>query len=240
MVFLIKDVNKRLLNSALGLSAGIMISATFFSLLIPSIEMSEKAGFPKWFPPVIGFGIGGITLYFLDKLIPHLHLNLPDSEVEGIPSNLKRAYLLVFAVTLHNIPEGLAIGVAFGVLIEDFSESALIGAISLALGIAIQNFPEGSAISFPLRAEGYSKTRSFFWGLFSGLIEPLFAIIGFYLITFFEKLLPFSLSFAAGAMIYVVVEELIPASQSDKNSDVATISTLVGFTIMMFLDVSLS
>jgi len=240
LVFLLPEFNKRLLDSMLGFAAGIMIAASYFSLLEPSIEITTKEGGIKWLPPVVGFLLGGGVLYLMDKIIPHLHLGLPESEKEGIKTNLSRSFLLVFAITLHNIPEGLAIGVAFGALGTDIHTATLAGAVSLALGIGIQNFPEGAAVSFPLMREGMSKLKSFNYGQLSGIVEPISAVIGASLVIFVKPILPYALSFAAGAMIFVVVEELIPESQAGKNTDMATLSTLIGFAVMMFLDVSLS
>lgn len=240
LIFFIPNLNKRLLDSMLGFAAGIMIAASYFSLLKPSIEIAINEGLIKWLPPVVGFICGGVFLYLVDKIFPHLHLGLPESETEGVKSNFSKSFLLVFAITLHNIPEGLAIGVAFGALGADLHSASLASAISLALGIGIQNFPEGAAVSFPLFREGMSKIKSFYYGQLSGLVEPVAAVFGASLILFVKPILPYALSFAAGAMIFVVVEELIPESQIDKNSDLATISTLIGFSVMMFLDVALS
>lgn len=240
LVFLLPEFNKKILDSALGFAAGIMISASYFSLLRPSIEITASEGGIKWLPPVVGFIMGGLALYLIDKILPHLHLGLPESEKEGIKTNLSRSFLLVLAITLHNIPEGLAIGVAFGALGADIHAASLAGAISLALGIGIQNFPEGAAVSLPLQREGFSKWRSFFYGQLSGAVEPFSAVIGASLVLLVKPILPYALSFAAGAMIFVVVEELIPESQAEKNSDIATLATLIGFAVMMFLDVSLS
>ncbi|MCX7830240.1 MAG: ZIP family metal transporter [Acidobacteria bacterium] len=240
LVFLFPKFNKKLLDSALGFAAGIMISASYFSLLKPSIEITISEGGIKWLPPVAGFLMGGLTLYIIDKLIPHLHLDRPESEKEGIKTNLNRSFLLVFAITLHNIPEGLAIGVAFGALGANIEAASLAGAVSLALGIGIQNFPEGAAVSLPLQREGMGKFKSFFYGQLSGIVEPISALIGASLVLLVKPILPYALSFAAGAMIFVVVEELIPESQAEKNSDIATLSTLFGFAVMMLLDVSFS
>lgn len=240
LVFLIPQFNKKILDSALGFAAGIMISASYFSLIQPSIEITMSEGGIKWIPPVIGFTLGGFTLYVFDKIMPHLHLGLPESEKEGIKTSLNRSFLLVLAITLHNIPEGLAVGVAFGALGANIQSASLAGAISLALGIGIQNFPEGAAVSLPLKREGMGRWKSFFYGQLSGIVEPVSAVIGAALVLFVRPILPYALSFAAGAMIFVVVEELIPESQAEKNSDMATLSTLFGFAVMMFLDVSLS
>lgn len=240
LVFLVPQFNKKILDSALGFAAGIMISASYFSLLKPSIEITVSEGGIKWLPPVVGFILGGFVLYIFDRIIPHLHLGLPESEKEGIKTNLNRSFLLVLAITLHNIPEGLAIGVAFGALGADLQSASLAGAISLAIGIGIQNFPEGAAVSIPLKREGFSKWKSFYYGQLSGVVEPISAVVGAAMVLLVKPILPYALSFAAGAMIFVVVEELIPESQIEKNSDIATLATLFGFAVMMFLDVSLS
>lgn len=238
-VLFIRQVNNRILDLMLGSAAGIMIAASFWSLLAPSIELSENFGGIKWLPPALGFLLGAAFLRIVDMLLPHLHIGLDESETEGIRTNLKKTTLLVFAVTLHNIPEGLAIGVAFGSLATKGDTISLMGAISLAIGIGIQNIPEGLAISLPLRGEGFSRRKSFFYGQLSGIVEPIAAVFGAVAVSIAQPILPYALSFAAGAMIYVVVEELIPESQQKGNSDIATIGTIIGFTIMMVLDVAL-
>jgi len=240
LVFFVKKTNKKILETMLGFAAGIMIAASFWSLLSPSLEMSENLGLPKWVPPTIGFLLGGIFLRVMDAVIPHQHWGADEKEIEGIPTNLKTNTLLLLAVTLHNIPEGLAVGVAFGALVKNSSLAALTGAFSLALGIGIQNFPEGSVVSLPLRAGGIKKLKSFFYGMLSGAVEPITAILGFFFVTTFQKILPYALSFAAGAMIYVVVEEVIPESQRGDNTDLATMSLMIGFVVMMILDVAFS
>lgn len=238
-VLFLQRVNPRILDLMLGFAAGIMIAASFWSLLSPSIELAKKSQGIKWLPPAAGFLLGAIFLRIVDMILPHLHLGAVETESEGIKTNLKKTILLFFAVTLHNIPEGLAVGVAFGSLIYQPNTGALMGAISLALGIGIQNIPEGLAISLPLRAEGFSKKKSFFFGQLSGIVEPIAAILGAVAVSIAQPILPYALSFAAGAMIYVVVEELIPEAQTKGNSDIATIGTIIGFTIMMILDVAL-
>ncbi|MCX7943955.1 MAG: ZIP family metal transporter [Deltaproteobacteria bacterium] len=238
-VFFIKRVNERLLDLMLGLAAGIMIAASFWSLLSPSIELSEKSGYVKWLPPAIGFLLGAAFLRIVDMFLPHLHIGLAESEKEGIKTSFEKTTLFVLAVTIHNIPEGLSIGVAFGSLTSEESTVSIMAAVSLTLGIGIQNIPEGLAISLPLRTEGFSRTKSFFYGQLSGIVEPISALIGAMAVSLIEPILPYALSFAAGAMIYVVVEELIPESQVKGNSDIATIGTIVGFTIMMILDIAL-
>ncbi|MCX7957739.1 MAG: ZIP family metal transporter [Deltaproteobacteria bacterium] len=238
-VLFIKKANDRILDLMLGSAAGIMIAASFWSLLSPSIELAEKSGGIKWLPPAIGFLLGAGFLRIMDMLLPHLHPGLSESHTEGIETNLRKTTLLVFAVTLHNIPEGLAIGVAFGSLASQGDTISVMGAVSLAIGIGIQNIPEGLAISLPLRGEGVSRAKSFFYGQLSGIVEPVAALTGAIAVSLVEPILPYALSFAAGAMIYVVVEELIPESQQKGNSDIATIGTILGFTLMMVLDVAL-
>ncbi len=240
LVFFVKRINRNLLNGMLGFAAGVMIAASFWSLLAPAIEMTpEVSSLPVWFPAVIGFLAGGFFLWLADRLIPHLHLGFPDDEAEGIPTNWKRSVLLVLAITLHNIPEGLAVGVAFGALATNLSSVTLLGAIGLAIGIGIQNFPEGAAVSIPLRREGLSRRKSFLYGQLSGIVEPIAGVIGAVAVVLMRPILPYALSFAAGAMIYVVVEELIPEAQLDRKTDVATIGAMIGFAVMMTLDVAL-
>lgn len=238
-VFLTRNVNKNLLNAMLGFAAGVMIAASFWSLLAPAIEMSSQGPLPKWLPACLGFMLGGICLRIADKFIPHLHLDQTPDHAEGIKTNLKRTTLLVLAVTLHNIPEGLAVGVAFGAVAAGIPSADLASAMALALGIGLQNFPEGLAISMPLRASGFSKFKSFMIGQFSGIVEPIAAVLGAMAVIIARPLLPYALAFAAGAMIFVVVEELIPESQSEGNTDISTWGCLIGFTVMMFLDVAL-
>jgi len=239
MVFFFKNINRRVLDAMLGFAAGVMIAASFWSLLSPAIEMAGADGGPAWLPAVIGFLAGGAVLFFIDKIIPHLHLGLPVEEAEGIKTSWHRSVLLILAITIHNIPEGLAVGVAFGAAAAHLPSASLAGAIVLAIGIGIQNFPEGAAVSIPLRREGFSRIRSFWYGQLSGFVEPIAAICGVLLVIAVKPILPYALSFAAGAMIYVVVEELIPESQQDKNTDLSTIGAMLGFAIMMFLDVAL-
>jgi len=217
-----------------------MIAASFWSLLAPAIEMAENdSNLPAFIPAAVGFLLGGAFLFAIDKILPHLHLGLPRSEAEGISTTWQRSVLLVLAITLHNFPEGLAVGVAFGALSAGLPSATLAGAMALALGIGIQNFPEGTAVSVPLRREGFSRFRSFFWGQLSGIVEPIAGVLGALAVIVVKPLLPYALAFAAGAMIYVVVEELIPESQAESNTDVATIGALLGFTVMMTLDVAL-
>lgn len=238
-VFFFRTVNRKLLDGMLGFAAGVMIAASYWSLLAPAIAMTRAAGGIPWLPPAIGFLAGGAFLWSIDKLIPHLHLGFPLSEAEGPKTHWQRSVLLVLAITMHNIPEGLAVGVAFGAIAAGLSENNLAGALALTIGIGIQNFPEGLAVAAPLRREGMSRLKSFWYGQLSGVVEPVAAVIGAAAVLTMRPLLPYALSFAAGAMIYVVVEELIPESQLEKNTDLATVGTLLGFTVMMVLDVAL-
>ncbi len=238
-VFLSRQINRRVLDAMLGFAAGVMIAASFWSLLSPAIEMSEGLGAFSWMPAAVGFLLGGAFLFGVDKLLPHLHLGLPTTEAEGLKTTWQRSILLVLAITLHNFPEGLAVGVAFGAAAIGLPEASLTSAIALALGIGIQNFPEGLAVSAPLRREGVSRGKSFFFGQLSGLVEPVAGVIGAAAVVLMRPILPYALAFAAGAMIYVVVEELIPESQQGKHSDIATIGVMLGFTVMMILDVAL-
>ncbi len=239
LVFFFKSINRKILDSMLGFAAGVMIAASFWSLLAPAIQMSEESGNLPWLAPLIGFLAGGVFLKIADSLIPHLHLGMPLEKAEGVKTRWKRSILLVTAITLHNIPEGLAVGVAFGAVAADIPSATLAGAAALALGIGIQNFPEGAAVSIPLRREGLSRFKSFWYGQLSGMVEPVAGIIGVVAVLVMRPLLPYALSFAAGAMIYVVVEELIPEAQSSGNSDFATMGTMLGFAVMMLLDVGL-
>jgi len=239
VVFVFKAINRRILDGMLGFAAGIMIAASFWSLLAPAIEMTEQAGGIPWIPAVIGFLIGGAFLRLVDMLLPHLHIGFPDSSAEGIKTQWQRSVLLVLAITLHNFPEGLAVGVAFGALGANLPTATLAGAVALAIGIGIQNFPEGMAVSVPLRREGLSRFKCFWYGQMSGVVEPLAGVLGAAAVILIKPILPYALSFAAGAMIYVVVEELIPESQLESNSDVATTGAMLGFAVMMLLDVAL-
>ena len=238
-VFFFKTLNRQVLDAMLGFAAGVMIAASFWSLLAPAIEMAEGMGVPSWLPAAVGFLLGGAFLWGVDKVLPHLHLGLPRNEAEGIPTSWRRSVLLVLAITMHNIPEGLAVGVAFGATAAGLSTASLPGAIALALGIGLQNFPEGAAVSIPLRREGVSRAKSFWYGQLSGVVEPVAGVIGAALVLLIQPMLPYALAFAAGAMIYVVVEELIPESQMHSITDVATIGAMLGFATMMTLDVAL-
>ncbi|MBI1184077.1 ZIP family metal transporter [bacterium] len=239
MVFFFKSINRKILNSMLGFAAGVMIAASFWSLLNPAIQMAEENGDKPWLPALVGFLSGGAFLLLVDKILPHLHLGLPKSKAEGIKTSWQRSVLLILAITLHNIPEGLAVGVAFGALANNPDAGMLAGAIALAIGIGLQNFPEGAAVSIPLRREGFSRLKAFNYGQLSGIVEPIAGVLGAYLVLTVEPLLPYALSFAAGAMIFVVVEELIPESQRDQESDLSTIGAMIGFATMMLLDVAL-
>ena len=239
-VFLFKQVNRKLLDGMLGFAAGVMIAASYWSLLAPAIEMShETSSVPAWIPAAVGFLLGGAFIRMIDLFLPHLHLGFPETEAEGVPTKWRRSVLLVLAITLHNIPEGLAVGVAFGAVAANLSSANLAGAIALAIGIGIQNFPEGAAVAIPLRAEGIPAAKSFWYGQISALIEPVAGVIGAAAVLSMKPLLPYALAFAAGAMIFVVVEELIPESQLSKNTDFATSGAMLGFVIMMILDVAL-
>lgn len=224
----------------LGFAAGVMIAASFWSLLMPSIEMAEASGIIKWVPAVIGFMSGGLFIFLIDKLLPHLHLGLSIDKREGVKTRWQRSVLLVLAITLHNIPEGLAIGITFGALANNPDAGLLAGAIALAFGIGLQNFPEGAAVSIPLRHEGFSRLKAFNYGQLSGIVEPIAGVAGAYLVLSITPILPYALSFAAGAMIFVVVEELIPESQSGNETDLSTIGAIAGFSTMMILDVAFS
>lgn len=239
LVFFFKKIDQRVLNLMLGFAAGVMIAASFWSLLAPAIDMAEENGTTGWVPAVVGFLLGGAFLYGIDKTLPHLHLNRSIDKAEGIKTSWQRSVLLVLAITLHNIPEGLAVGVAFGALANNPDMGLLTGAIALAIGIGIQNFPEGAAVSVPLRREGFSRLKAFNYGQMSGMVEPIAGVLGALLVLYVTPVLPYALAFAAGAMIFVVVEELIPTSQSGDKTDLSTIGAMIGFAVMMFLDVAL-
>ena len=252
LVFFFKSSNRKLLDASLGFTGGVMIAASFWSLLSPAIEYVELqnqlwlSSTPGWLPPAIGFFAGALFLYFIDKLIPHLHLFAKADEAEGPKTDLKKTVLLVLAIAIHNIPEGLAVGVAFGALASpdllnlDGSSVFTIGsAVALGMGIGIQNFPEGFAVSMPLRRMGVSKLKSWQWGQLSAIVEPIFAVIGAAIVMTVLPILPYALAFAAGAMIFIVVEEVIPESQRGGNTDLATMGLIAGFIVMMCLDVAL-
>jgi len=234
-VFLFKNVSRLVLDLMLGFAAGVMMAASYWSLLAPAIEMSGGS----FVPATVGFLLGGVFLRVVDKFLPHLHLGEPRANAEGVETNWRSSVLLVLAITLHNIPEGLAVGVAFGAVAAGLPEATLGGAIALTLGIGIQNFPEGVAVSVPLRRAGLTRMKSFWYGQLSGLVEPIFAVLGAFAVLVARPILPYALAFAAGAMIFVVVEECIPESQAGGNKDSTTIACMAGFAIMMMLDVGL-
>ncbi len=236
-VFFFKNMNRVVLDGMLGFTGGVMVAASFWSLLAPAIEMSGGEGFIKVIPAAVGFALGALFIFGLDKVLPHLHINF--KETEGVKSPWQRTTLLVLAITLHNIPEGLAVGVLFGGVAAGIPEASIAGAVTLAIGIGIQNFPEGIAVSMPLRRMGMSRWKSFMYGQSSALVEPIAGVLGAVAVTFFTPLLPYALAFAAGAMIFVVVEEVIPETQQDKNTDIATLGFIGGFIVMMTLDVAL-
>ncbi|MGB5499070.1 MAG: ZIP family metal transporter [Maribacter sp.] len=237
LVFLFKGMNRAVLDGMLGFTGGVMVAASFWSLLAPGIEMSPGEGFVKVIPAAVGFFLGALFLYGLDKILPHLHINFKESE--GIKTPWHKTTLLTLAITLHNIPEGLAVGVLFGGVAAGFDGATIGGAVALALGIGLQNFPEGFAVAMPLRRQGLSRTKSFMYGQASAIVEPFAAVLGAWAVITFEPILPYALSFAAGAMIFVVVEEVIPETQQDKYTDIATMGFIGGFIIMMTLDVGL-
>lgn len=239
-VFITKKVDRKLLDGSLGFAAGVMIAASFWSLLAPALEMSGEWGNYTWIPAATGFLLGSIFLGGIDKIIPHLHIGRSIKEAEGFKTRWHRNRLLVLAVTLHNIPEGLAIGIAFGAIGVGLGSISLFAAVSLAIGIGIQNFPEGMAVSLPLRGEGMSRLKSFWYGQLSGAVEVIAGIIGVLIVTVSYSILPYALGFAAGAMMFVVVEDVIPECQSKNNTDLATLAIISGFLLMMILDVTLS
>ena len=240
LVFFTRTVNVRLMDAMLGFAAGVMIAASFWSLLAPGIEMAREMGQIPWVTAAVGFMAGGAFMRVTDRLLPHLHPGFGVEHSEGIKTSWQRSTLLVLAITLHNIPEGLAIGVAFGAVSAGLSSATLGAAIALAIGIGLQNFPEGAAVSLPLRREGMGRAKSFLYGQASGMVEPVAGIIGAAFVLYMQSVLPYALSFAAGAMIFVVVEELIPESQqNEKHIDLVTLATMLGFTTMMILDVAL-
>jgi ZIP family zinc transporter len=240
IVFALRSLPRRLGNGMLGFAGGVMLAASFFSLLDPAIELAEARGDPAWVPAAIGFLAGGMTLRGLDLVLPHLHPGLEVHEAEGPKTRWERSVLLVSAITLHNIPEGLAVGVAFGAVGTGAPGATTAAAVALAFGIALQNFPEGAAVSLPLRRDGMSRRRSFFFGQLSAVVEPIAAVIGAVAIASVDGLLPYALSFAAGAMVFVVIEELMPEAQRQGDLDLAAMALLIGFTVMMTLDVALA
>ncbi|CAM1373668.1 GufA protein [Tenacibaculum litopenaei] len=242
LVFFFKKLNRAVLDGMLGFTGGVMVAASFWSLLAPAIDNSPGEGFVKVIPSAVGFALGALALFGMDKWLPHLHINFKDDEVEGVKTNWHKTTLLVLAITLHNIPEGLAVGVLFGAaatMVGPEQTEMIIAAISLAIGIGIQNFPEGFAVAMPLRRQGVSRFKSFWYGQLSAIVEPFAAVIGALAVSFFTPVLPYALAFAAGAMIFVVVEEVIPETQRDKYTDIATLGFIGGFIVMMSLDVGL-
>ncbi|MGA0212015.1 MAG: ZIP family metal transporter [Flavobacteriaceae bacterium] len=237
IVFFVKTMNRAVLDGLLGFTGGVMVAASFWSLLAPGIEMSPGTGFVKVIPSIIGFGLGALIIFGLDKILPHVHINFKKSECIKTP--WRRTTLMVMAITLHNIPEGLAVGVLFGGVAAGIPEASIAGALALAIGIGIQNFPEGIAVSMPMRRQGVSRLKCFWYGQLSAIVEPIAAVIGAMAVTFFTPILPYALAFAAGAMIFVVVEEVIPETQQDKYTDIATLGFIGGFIVMMTLDVGL-
>lgn len=238
-VFFFREVDRRLLDAALGFAAGVMIAASFWSLLAPSIAMSADMGMSEWVPPLVGFMAGAAVMRLADWFLPHVHLFAPPASAEGIRTELHRSALLVLAITLHNIPEGLAVGVAFGAVDAGFETATLGSAIALAIGIGLQNLPEGTAVAVPLRRDGWSRARSFYYGQMSAWVEPIAGALGAAAVLVMRPILPYALAFAAGAMIFVVVEEVIPESHTGGHPDVATSGAMIGFAIMMVLDVAL-
>jgi ZIP family zinc transporter len=240
LVFFFKTMHRAVLDAMLGFTGGVMVAASFWSLLNPAIEMSEKM-YPAWpwMPAAVGFLLGAMFLFALDKVMPHLHLNFQDNETEGAKTQLHKSVLLVLAITLHNIPEGLAVGVLFGAASLGLDGATIPAAIALAIGIGIQNFPEGFAVAMPLRRIGMSRWKSFWYGQLSAIVEPVAGVIGAMAVIYMQPILPFALAFAAGAMIFVVVEEVIPETQRDKYTDVAVLGFIGGFLVMMILDVAL-
>lgn len=236
-VFFVRTMRRSVLDGMLGFTGGVMVAASFWSLLAPAIEMSAGSGFTKVLPSAFGFFLGAMFIFALDKILPHLHINF--QETEGRKSPWQRTTLLVLAITLHNIPEGLAIGVLFGGVAAGIPEASIASGVVLAIGIGIQNFPEGIAVAMPLKRMGMSNTRSFLYGQSSAIVEPIAAVIGAIAVHFFTPILPYALAFAAGAMIFVVVEEVIPETQQDKHTDIATLGFIGGFIVMMTLDVAL-
>ncbi len=240
LVFLFKSMHRGVLDAMLGFTGGVMVAASFWSLLNPSIEMSETM-YPSapWMPAAVGFLLGALFLFGLDKVMPHLHINFREDEKEGVKTQWHKTTLLVLAITLHNIPEGLAVGVLFGAASLGMDGATVAGAVALAIGIGIQNFPEGFAVAMPLRRQGVSRRKSFWYGQLSAIVEPVFGVLGAVAVMYMQPILPFALAFAAGAMIYVVVEEVVPETQRDKFTDVAVLGFIGGFLVMMILDVSL-
>ena len=238
LVIFFKEIDRKVLDAMLGFAAGVMIAASFWSLLAPALELSEGKSLPVWFPALAGFMLGGVSMRVIDMFLPHLHPGAPPEETEGVKTSWHRSMLLVSAITLHNVPEGLAVGVAFGAAASGLPGATVGAAIALAIGIGIQNFPEGAAVSLPLRREGLSRKQSFAWGQLSATVEPIAAVLGAALVIAAAPILPYALAFAAGAMIFVVAEELIPEAHRGGNGDIATMGVMIGFSVMMVLDVA--
>ena len=237
-VFLGRDLSRKWMDALLGFAGGVMIAASYWSLLAPAIEMSRGGPMPAWLPAASGFLLGGLCLRGADLLLPHLHLGFPLAEAEGVNTRWRRTTLRVLAITLHNFPEGLAVGVAFGAAAAGLPAASLAGALALAIGIGIQNFPEGLAVALPLRRAGTSRVRSFWYGQLSGMVEPIAGVVGALAVVSARAILPYALGFAAGAMIFVVIEEVIPEAQREGNTDLATLAAMAGFAVMMILDVA--
>ncbi len=242
LVFFFRTIHKTILNAMLGFAAGIMIAASFWSLLAPALDLAAAQGRVAWLVVAAGFLSGGAFLFLIDRLLPHLHLGLERYQAEGIKTSWQRSVLLVLAITLHNVPEGLAVGVAFGAMAAHLPSASAAGAVALTLGIGLQNLPEGAAVAIPLRREGFSRSKAFLYGQASGLVEPIAGLLGAFAVVSIQNMLPLALAFAAGAMIYVVVEELIPEAQRDEGgseTDLSTVGAMLGFAVMMVLDVAL-
>lgn len=239
LVFLFRGMNRAFFDGMLGFTGGVMVAASFWSLLAPGIEMSPGEGFVKVIPALVGFGLGALFIFGLDKVLPHLHVNFKMSESEGIKTPWHKSVLLTLAITLHNIPEGLAVGVLFGGVAAGFEGASIGGAVALAIGIGLQNFPEGFAVAMPLRRQGLSRWKSFNYGQMSAIVEPIAAVLGAWAVLTFQPILPYALCFAAGAMIFVVVEEVVPEAQQGNFTDISTMGFIGGFMVMMTLDVGL-
>ncbi|MDT0645565.1 ZIP family metal transporter [Zunongwangia sp. F260] len=240
LVFLFKNMNRKVFDGMLGFTGGVMVAASFWSLLAPGIEMSPGEGFVKVIPAVVGFGLGALFIFGLDKVLPHLHVNFKMDEKEGVKTKWHKSVLLTLAITLHNIPEGLAVGVLFGGAAAGLQGASIGGAVALAIGIGLQNFPEGFAVAMPLRGQGLSRWKSFNYGQLSAIVEPVAAVLGAWAVLTFEPILPYALCFAAGAMIFVVVEEVVPEAQQGNYTDISTMGFIGGFMVMMTLDVGLA
>jgi len=238
VVFAAKSMNRKLLDAMFGFAGGVMMAASYWSLLAPAVAISQAGKLPAWLPPAVGFFLGGIFLRAADRILPHLHFDFPREEAEGIPTTWRGTTLLILAITLHNIPEGLAVGVAFGAVAAGTPSASLEAALALTVGIGLQNLPEGAAVSLPLRREGASRWKSFWYGQLSGMVEPVAGVLGAAAVVIAQPILPYALGFAAGAMIFVVVEQVIPESHRGGNTDLATMGLLVGFVVMMILDVA--